>query len=493
MSACRATIGSVFFGPEPPIEDGDARLDRPRSADGVVEAVEAALVRDGLAVQEPADQRDGLAKPVQPFAEAGTEVEPERLVLAGEPAGAQAQDHPPAADVVERRRHLRRETRVAEGVGDDHVPQPRPLCHRGTATTSSSPRASHRASRPRPRGGGRRSRGRRSLPPRPAARLAHLGPARPLHPERRPEPHHAPVTAEAWVRTPRALSRAAPRVAAEPRLPAACDEHVHRAATHGVRDLGQEQPAPPAPAHDDPVDPEAEGRRVIEPHERPEADTSTWMAAARAGSTHRNRGSPRVAQRAASTTDAQGGLSASRLPMHPRSSPSSVSVTKAPARRSGSGSASRAAPSAVPRQCAGRDGHGNPCQAEQAVPLGGWDHDRRRTTGVDGPRVRRSAGRRRDVWTCHGSVLRRWADRAPRRPRGQGGIAPDGSRRHWSGRRRARDSGIDMPPAHSPPRRSVPTILAEPLPEGERPLRGLRPPVPGTARARWDLRRAREP
>ena len=73
-------------------EDGDAILDRPRGADGLVEPVEAALVRHGLAVQEPADQRHGLAKAVQAFAEARPEVEPERLVLAGEPARAQAQD-----------------------------------------------------------------------------------------------------------------------------------------------------------------------------------------------------------------------------------------------------------------------------------------------------------------------------------------------------------------------------------------------------------------
>ena len=44
-------------------------------------------------------------------------------------------------------------------------------------------------------------------------------------------------------------------------------------------------------------------------------------------------------------------------------------------------------------QCAGRDRHGDPRQAEQAGLLGGWDHDRRRTTGVDGLRVRRGAGR----------------------------------------------------------------------------------------------------
>ena len=45
------------------------------------------------------------------------------------------------------------------------------------------------------------------------------------------------------------------------------------------------------------------------------------------------------------------------------------------------------------RQCAGRDGDGDPGQVEQARLLGGWDLDRGRTTRGDGLYVSRGAGR----------------------------------------------------------------------------------------------------
>ena len=54
--------------------------------------------------------------------EAGAELEPESVVLALEPAGAEAEDHPPVADVVsDRGRHLGHEPGVAERVDRDHV------------------------------------------------------------------------------------------------------------------------------------------------------------------------------------------------------------------------------------------------------------------------------------------------------------------------------------------------------------------------------------
>ena len=165
-------------------------LDRARRADGVTERVEAPLVGHGLAVQEPPYQGHGLGQPVQPFPDAAPEVEPECLVLALEPAGADAQDRAAAGDVVDRDRHLGREAGVAEGVGGDHVAEPRPP-------------------------GDRADRGQRGpaleLGVRPVSlvgqqvvvdpqvvepgglgvqdRIAQLRPARPLDPERRPEPH----------------------------------------------------------------------------------------------------------------------------------------------------------------------------------------------------------------------------------------------------------------------------------------------------------------
>src|SRR5262249_27220238 len=65
----------------------------------------------------------------QPLAEPGPEVDPVPLVLALEPGTTDAEDRPPAGEVVERRRELRGEPRVTEGVGADHEPEGRPLRH----------------------------------------------------------------------------------------------------------------------------------------------------------------------------------------------------------------------------------------------------------------------------------------------------------------------------------------------------------------------------
>ena len=115
----------------PADQNGQPRLDRPRCADRAVEAVEAALVGDLLAVEQPADQRHGLGQAVQPLAEAGPEVEAERGVLALEPARADTQDRPPARHVVHGGGHLGHEAGVAQGVRADHQAQPGPRRDRG--------------------------------------------------------------------------------------------------------------------------------------------------------------------------------------------------------------------------------------------------------------------------------------------------------------------------------------------------------------------------
>src|SRR5262245_35948460 len=61
-------------------EDRQLRLERPRLADRVVERVEAALVAESLAVEQPAQHHDRLVEPVEALAEPGPEVDPERLV-----------------------------------------------------------------------------------------------------------------------------------------------------------------------------------------------------------------------------------------------------------------------------------------------------------------------------------------------------------------------------------------------------------------------------
>ena len=53
-----------------------------------------AVVVDRLAVEQPADDADGLVEPVEALAEARPEVDPERIVLALEPGAADAEDRP---------------------------------------------------------------------------------------------------------------------------------------------------------------------------------------------------------------------------------------------------------------------------------------------------------------------------------------------------------------------------------------------------------------
>ena len=100
-------------------QDREPRLDRPRLADRVDHRVEPAGMRDLLAGEQPLDQPDRLLQPVEPLAEARPEIEPECFVLALEPAAADAEDEPAVRKVIERRRQLRGEARVAERVRGD--------------------------------------------------------------------------------------------------------------------------------------------------------------------------------------------------------------------------------------------------------------------------------------------------------------------------------------------------------------------------------------
>ncbi len=92
-------------------QDREVLLDRSRGAHSVAEAVEAAVVGDRVAVEQAPDERDRLPQAVETLTEPGAEVEPERLVLALEPATADAQDRATARDVIERGRELARSAR----------------------------------------------------------------------------------------------------------------------------------------------------------------------------------------------------------------------------------------------------------------------------------------------------------------------------------------------------------------------------------------------
>jgi len=66
-----------------------------------------------------------MLETVEPLAETRPEVEPECPVLAREPPAAEAEDETPAGQVVERRRELRGQAGIAEGVGGHEQAEPR--------------------------------------------------------------------------------------------------------------------------------------------------------------------------------------------------------------------------------------------------------------------------------------------------------------------------------------------------------------------------------
>src|SRR6478736_6521425 len=105
-------------------QERHALLDRRREVPDVLRRVAWAGCRRLLAVEHPAHDRKGLAEPAQPLREAAPELDPERLVLLLEPCRADAEDRPPTRDVVEGRRHLCGQGRLAEWVGPYHQPDP---------------------------------------------------------------------------------------------------------------------------------------------------------------------------------------------------------------------------------------------------------------------------------------------------------------------------------------------------------------------------------
>lgn len=102
-------------------EERQRPLNRERGADGIGQAVVAAIVRDDLAVVEATEQPDRLSHAFDPLTRRRTEVQPEGTMLLLEPAGTDAQDCPAIRDVVQRGGHLREQAGMAEGVGGDEV------------------------------------------------------------------------------------------------------------------------------------------------------------------------------------------------------------------------------------------------------------------------------------------------------------------------------------------------------------------------------------
>ena len=88
-------------------------------------------MRHAFAVQEPPDEPDRLFEPIEPRAEAGPEIEPEGVVFALEPAAAQTENEAPIRQVVDRRRELGCEARVAKGVGSHQKAEPDTRCDHG--------------------------------------------------------------------------------------------------------------------------------------------------------------------------------------------------------------------------------------------------------------------------------------------------------------------------------------------------------------------------
>ena len=171
-------------------EDRQVGLDRARLAERVRRVGRTALVAEPLAVEQPPHDPDGLVESIQPLPEAGAPVlDPERLVLALEPGAADAEHGPPVADVVEGRRELRRQPRVAERVRPDHQPEPDPPRDRGRGRrASTSPRGSAAPTARRSRGGDPTSRPSPSRRPRPRSAVSrNSGQRRLLRPELGPE------------------------------------------------------------------------------------------------------------------------------------------------------------------------------------------------------------------------------------------------------------------------------------------------------------------
>ena len=111
---------SVFFSPDPPIMIGRCSWSGARQEDEILEPIPASGRRGHrLAVEQRAHGGDRLVHPGQPLAEARAEVDAVGGVLRLHPRAADAEDRPPAAEVVDRRDRLRHQPGVAERVRAD--------------------------------------------------------------------------------------------------------------------------------------------------------------------------------------------------------------------------------------------------------------------------------------------------------------------------------------------------------------------------------------
>ena len=119
-SACRATIRRVFLGPLPPTRMRKRGWSGSGEITASIKPVRRAVMVDALAVEEAADDAEGFVEAVEALAGARAEVDPVRGVLPLHVRGPEAQDGPTAADVVQRRRELRRVAGRPERVGAHH-------------------------------------------------------------------------------------------------------------------------------------------------------------------------------------------------------------------------------------------------------------------------------------------------------------------------------------------------------------------------------------
>src|SRR5207247_3503103 len=69
-------------------QDRQVRLDGGRLADGLIQPVVVALMRDAVAVEQAAQQRHRLLEPGEPLADAAAELGGEGIMLAPEPCAA---------------------------------------------------------------------------------------------------------------------------------------------------------------------------------------------------------------------------------------------------------------------------------------------------------------------------------------------------------------------------------------------------------------------
>ena len=107
MSAWRATIRRPFFSPADPTTKGTRAAMGGGACTRPAESVPGRFVIHHLAVQQRSDDRQRLVEPVEPLADASPRVHPVGRDLQLAIAGPESEDQAAAADVIDRRRHLR--------------------------------------------------------------------------------------------------------------------------------------------------------------------------------------------------------------------------------------------------------------------------------------------------------------------------------------------------------------------------------------------------